>query len=84
MGQGVVVCNLQCPGLNRLSRTKWDVVSQMDIMLPGQRTLVPPSAVVQERQRLGSQAVREVFAHVVVFLCTAINADFIVVGEGAS
>lgn len=40
----------------------WDVVNQMDIMLPGQRPLVAPSAVVQGRQRLGSQAVREVFA----------------------
>ncbi|MBU3059863.1 transposase domain-containing protein, partial [Pseudomonas indica] len=35
----------------------WDVVNQMDIMLPGQRPLVAPSAVVQGRQRLGSQDV---------------------------
>lgn len=40
----------------------WDVVNQMDIMLPGQRPLVAPSAVIQGRQRLGSQAVREVFS----------------------
>lgn len=40
----------------------WDVVNRMDIMLPGQRPLVAPSAVVQGRQRLGSEAVREVFA----------------------
>lgn len=40
----------------------WDVVNQMDIMLPGPKPLVAPSAVVQGRQRLGSQAVREVFA----------------------
>lgn len=40
----------------------WDVVNRLDIMLPGQRPLVSPSAVVQGRQRLGSEAVREVFA----------------------
>jgi hypothetical protein len=34
----------------------WDVVSRMNIMLPGQRPLVAPSAVVQARQRLGSEA----------------------------
>ncbi len=39
----------------------WDVVSRMNIMLPGQRPLVAPSAVVQARQRLGSEAVRQVF-----------------------
>ncbi|WP_312936452.1 IS4 family transposase [Pseudomonas sp.] len=39
----------------------WDVVSRMGIMLPGQRPLVAPSAVVQARQRLGSEAVRQVF-----------------------
>nr|WP_238545199.1 transposase domain-containing protein [Pseudomonas corrugata] len=33
----------------------------MNIMLPGQRPLVVPSAVVQARQRLGSEAVRQVF-----------------------
>ncbi|SDK12968.1 IS4 transposase [Pseudomonas indica] len=40
----------------------WDVVNHLDIRLPGQRPLVAPSAVVQGRQRLGSEAVREVFA----------------------
>ncbi|WP_454566137.1 IS4 family transposase, partial [Pseudomonas sp. AIG] len=39
----------------------WDVVSRMNIMLPGPRPLVAPSAVVQARQRLGSEAVRQVF-----------------------
>jgi hypothetical protein len=39
----------------------WDVVSRMNIMLPGQRPLVAPSAVVQARQRLGSEGVRQVF-----------------------
>ncbi|KTT69568.1 transposase, partial [Pseudomonas oryzihabitans] len=39
----------------------WDVVNQSDIMLPGQKPLVAPSAVVQGRQRLGVNAVREVF-----------------------
>ncbi|MVW87129.1 IS4 family transposase [Pseudomonas sp. PB101] len=39
----------------------WDVVSRMNIMLPGQRPLVAPSAVVQARQRLGCEAVRQVF-----------------------
>ena len=39
----------------------WDVVSRMNIMLPGQRPLVAPSAVVQARQRLGAEAVRQVF-----------------------
>ena len=39
----------------------WDVVSRMNIMLPGQRPLVAPSAVVQARQRLGGEAVRQVF-----------------------
>jgi hypothetical protein len=41
--------------------TAWNVVSRMNIMLPGQRPLVVPSAVVQARQRLGSEAVRQVF-----------------------
>ncbi|WP_339445126.1 transposase domain-containing protein, partial [Pseudomonas hunanensis] len=40
----------------------WDVVNHMDILLPGKRPLVAPSAVVQGRQRLGSEAVREVFS----------------------
>lgn len=39
----------------------WDVVSRMNIMLPGQRPLVAPSAVVQGCQRLGSDAVPHVF-----------------------
>lgn len=39
-----------------------DVASRMNIMLSGQRPLVAPSAVVQGRQRLGSDAVQHVFA----------------------
>ena len=39
----------------------WDVASRMNIMLPGQRPLVAPSAVVQARQRLGHEAVKHVF-----------------------
>jgi hypothetical protein len=33
----------------------------MDIMLPGKKALVPPSAIVQARQRLGAEAVKNVF-----------------------
>src|SRR3990167_2144027 len=38
------------------------IVNQLDILLPGKRPFVAPSAVVQARQRLGEGAVREVFA----------------------
>ena len=38
------------------------IVHQMDILLPGKRPFVAPSAVVQARQRLGEGPVREVFA----------------------
>jgi len=37
------------------------IVHQMDILLPGKRPFVAPSAAVQARQRLGEAAVREVF-----------------------
>ena len=37
------------------------IVQQMDIMLPGNKPFVAPSAVVQARQRLGSEAVKMVF-----------------------
>ena len=37
------------------------IVNQLDILLPGKRPFVAPSAVVQARQRLGEAAVREVF-----------------------
>lgn len=37
------------------------IVNQLDIVLPGKRPYVAPSAVVQARQRLGVDAVREVF-----------------------
>jgi len=38
-----------------------DIVNQLDIMLPGKRPFVAPSAVVQARQRLGSDVVKRVF-----------------------
>ncbi|WP_458312416.1 transposase domain-containing protein, partial [Providencia sp. CRPN14132] len=37
------------------------LVSHLDIVLPGNRPFVAPSAVVQARQRLGEDAVRKVF-----------------------
>ena len=37
------------------------IVNRLDIMLPGNRPFVAPSAVIQARQRLGSEAVRQVF-----------------------
>lgn len=37
------------------------IVNQLDILLPGKRPFVAPSAVVQARQRLGVEAVRDVF-----------------------
>ncbi|WCG82613.1 IS4 family transposase [Pectobacterium sp. A5351] len=39
------------------------IVNRLDIMLPGNRPFVAPSAVIQARQRLGSDAVRRVFTH---------------------
>ncbi|MCT8342329.1 MULTISPECIES: transposase domain-containing protein [Photorhabdus] len=39
----------------------WDIASKLDISLPGKKTLVAPSAIVQARQRLGVDAVKEVF-----------------------
>lgn len=42
-------------------RSVWDIATQMDIMLPDKKPLVAPSALVQARQRLGEDAVREVF-----------------------
>ncbi|MDA0406801.1 transposase domain-containing protein [Vibrio alginolyticus] len=39
----------------------WDITSNMQLMLPGKRPLVAPSALVQARQRLGSDAVKQVF-----------------------
>ena len=38
-----------------------DIVNQLDIMLPGKRPFVAPSAVVQARQRLGSEVVKRIF-----------------------
>lgn len=37
------------------------IVNQLDILLPGNRPFVAPSAVVQARQRLGDEAIRQVF-----------------------
>jgi len=37
------------------------IVNQLDIMLPGNRPFVAPSAVVQARQRLGAEPVQRVF-----------------------
>lgn len=42
-------------------RSVWDIATQMDIMLPGKKPLVAPSALVQARQRLGAEAVKQVF-----------------------
>lgn len=39
----------------------WDIANQLDIALPGNTPLVAPSAVVQARQRLGADAVKEIF-----------------------
>lgn len=39
----------------------WDIATKMDIMLPGKKPIVAPSALVQARQRLGSEAVKCVF-----------------------
>lgn len=37
------------------------IVNQLDILLPGKRPFVAPSAVVQARQRLGEAPIRKVF-----------------------
>ncbi|GAA5215583.1 hypothetical protein GCM10025776_12720 [Corallincola platygyrae] len=37
------------------------VVNQLDILLPGKKPFVAPSAVTQGRQRLGEKAVQKVF-----------------------
>ena len=39
----------------------WSIVSKAQLMLPGKKTLVAPSAIVQARQRLGDEAVKQVF-----------------------
>ena len=39
----------------------WNIASNMDIVLPGKRPLIAPSALVQGRQRLGSEAVAQIF-----------------------
>ena len=42
-------------------RSVWDISTQMDVMLPDKKPLIAPSAIVQARQRLGSEAVKQVF-----------------------
>jgi len=39
----------------------WNIANKLDIMLPGKNQLVAPSAMVQARQRLGDEAVKQVF-----------------------
>ncbi|ANP63586.1 IS4 family transposase [Vibrio diabolicus] len=39
----------------------WSIVSKAQLMLPGRKSLVAPSAIVQARQRLGDEAVKQVF-----------------------
>ncbi|EGQ9303761.1 IS4 family transposase, partial [Vibrio vulnificus] len=39
----------------------WDIANQLDIVLPDKRRFVAPSAVVQARQRLGEEGVKQVF-----------------------
>ena len=41
--------------------TVWGIASRLDISLPGKNRLVAPSALVQARQRLGSEAVMHAF-----------------------
>ncbi len=39
----------------------WNIANKLDIMLPGKNQLVAPSAMVQARQRLGDDPVKQVF-----------------------
>lgn len=39
----------------------WNIATNLDIALPGKNPLVAPSAMVQARQRLGADAVEQVF-----------------------
>lgn len=39
----------------------WNIANKLDIMLPGKNQLVAPSAMVQGRQRLGEESVKQVF-----------------------
>lgn len=39
----------------------WNIATKLDIMLPGKNQLVAPSAMVQARQRLGDESVKQVF-----------------------
>ena len=56
--EAMIWCVIAMALFRRMSA--WDAASRMGIMLPGQKPLVAPSAIVQGRQRLGSAAVREV------------------------
>lgn len=55
-----VLCSIIGMALYR-QKSVWDIATQMDIMLPDKKPLVAPSALVQARQRLGSDAIKEVF-----------------------
>ena len=39
----------------------WDIANKLDVLLPGKKRFVAPSAVVQARQRLGADAVGHTF-----------------------
>ncbi len=42
-------------------RSVWDISTQMDIMLPDKNPLLVPSTIVHARQRLGSEAFKQLF-----------------------
>lgn len=46
-------------------RSVWGIATQVNIMLPGKTPLVASSALVQARQRLGSEVVQQVFLFMV-------------------
>ncbi|RVU37041.1 hypothetical protein EOE67_12075 [Rheinheimera riviphila] len=52
-------CN--CPTPLYWGEDVWSIADKMQIALPGRRELVAPSAVVQGRQRLGFEAMQQVF-----------------------
>ena len=54
--EAMIWCVIAMALFRRMSA--WDAASRMGIMLPGQKPLGAPSAIVQGRQRLGCAAVR--------------------------
>jgi len=42
----------------------WSIVSKLRLALPGKKELVAPCAIVQARQRLGADAVKQVLSKV--------------------